>query len=76
MQALQTHLHVAAFDNGCYSIIKDELRKDSMKSSTFNVLRKLPMAEKKLTLERFRDSGFDKTVLKKMAKAVKTPKEV
>lgn len=63
-QQLQPHMQVARLSKRCYTIIKGELKSGSVKSSTFNCLRKMDEEEQHKFLRRFKASGYDKGKLR------------
>ena len=73
-QSLQAHLHLATFTSEVYEVIKEVLKENKVRSSTFNALRNLSSDEKTQCIKDFKKSGFNKAILQKKAKVAKANK--
>lgn len=70
---MQAHIFVARFSDRNYNLIREQFRKKSFKSSTFNKLRTLSEEQTHEILLAFRESGWSREAIDEEADRKKTP---
>ena len=69
---IRPHMFVAEMDEISWDLIKEQLKLKAVVPSTFNCLRTIETDNIHKVLQTFKDSGYNKTVLKKATTSVKT----
>ena len=71
-KSIQHHLFVGRFSDRCWDLVKEEMKRNKLKASTFVPLRTLTESETYASLVKFKDNAYDKRFLKKQGKTIKS----